>query len=138
MPLNVTGYYYYSDEGHRVIKQYNAKDVPAIIIGNQVINYRDYDGNNSRLEQLILEALANQSSDIKPAITLPSNESQNLWRGKRPGHGNGQDLQKLSILTISGRPGNRRLGRLQPLRSGHSGLPGSIHPLHMKERGVSF
>ena len=76
MPLNVTGYYYYSDEGHRVIKQYKAKDVPAIIIGTRVINYRDYDGNNAKLEQLIREALANQSSDIKPAITLPGNESQ--------------------------------------------------------------
>ena len=34
MPLNVTGYFYYSDEGHRVIKQYKAKDVPAIISWN--------------------------------------------------------------------------------------------------------
>ena len=100
VPLNVTGYYYYTDEGHRIIKQYNAKDVPAIIIGTRVINYRDYDGNNSKLEQLILEALANPSSDVKPAISLPSNESQTSGEGNGPGMVNGQDLQKLSILTI--------------------------------------
>ncbi len=99
VPLNVTGYYYYSDEGHRIIKQYNAKDVPAIIIGNRVINYRDYDGNNSKLEQLILEALANQSSVVKPAISLPSNESRTSGEGNSSGLGE-QDLQKLSIFTI--------------------------------------
>ena len=100
VPLNVTGYYYYSDEGHRVIKQYNAKDVPAIIIGTRVINYRDYDGNNSKLELLIVEALANQSSDIKPAISIPSNESQNMSNKNGPGIG-GLDLKELSIYTIS-------------------------------------
>ena len=87
VPLNVTGYYYYTDEGHRVIKQYNAKDVPAIIIGTRVINYRDYDGNNSKLEQLILEALANPSSDVKPAISLPSNESQTSGEGRHSRNG---------------------------------------------------
>ena len=30
VPINVTGYYYYSEDGHRIIKQYRAKDVPAI------------------------------------------------------------------------------------------------------------
>lgn len=100
VPLNVTGYYYYTDEGHRVIKQYNAKDVPAIIIGNRVINYRDYEGNNPKLELLILAALANRSSDIKPAISLPRNESRNLSNKDGPGR-NGLDLQKLSIYTIS-------------------------------------
>jgi cytochrome c-type biogenesis protein len=100
VPLNVTGYYYYSDEGHRVIKQYNAKDVPAIIIGTRVINYRDYEGNNSKLELLIVEALANQSSDIKPAISIPSNESQNMSNKNGRGIG-GLDLKELSIYTIS-------------------------------------
>ncbi len=100
VPLNVTGYYYYSDEGHRVIKQYNAKDVPAIIIGTRAINYRDYEGNNSKLELLIVEALANQSSGIKPAISIPGNESQNMSNKNGPGMG-GLDLKELSIYTIS-------------------------------------
>ena len=29
VPINVTGHYYYSLEGHRIIKQYRAKDVPV-------------------------------------------------------------------------------------------------------------
>ncbi len=100
VPLNVTGYYYYTDEGHRIIKQYNAKDVPAIIIGNQVINYRDYEGNNSKLEQLVLEALANQSSDFEPSISLPGNESQEMSEGNGSAV-NGLDLQKLSVYSVS-------------------------------------
>lgn len=100
VPLNVTGYYYYSDEGHRVIKQYNARDVPSIIIGTRAINYRDYDGDSTTLEQLILAALANRSSDIKPSITVPGNQSRDLSNIDGSG-GNGLDLGKLSIYTIS-------------------------------------
>lgn len=100
VPLNVTGYYYYSDDGHRIIKQYNAKDVPSIIIGTQAINYRDYGGSSSKLEQLILAALANRSLDIEPSITVPGNESRDLGNIDGP-VGNGLDLQKLSIYTIS-------------------------------------
>lgn len=77
-PLNTSRYYYYSDEGHRIIGQYRAKDVPAIIIGTSVINYRDYDGDNALLERLIREALANQSPSSNPAFSIPSNESANL------------------------------------------------------------
>ena len=35
--LNITSYYYYSDEGHRIIKQYGSRDVPSIIIGSHEI-----------------------------------------------------------------------------------------------------
>ncbi len=75
MPLKISEYYYYSDEGHRIIKQYKAKDVPAIIIGTRVINYRDYEGDDALLERLIREALANPSPSIKPVFSIPSNES---------------------------------------------------------------
>ena len=98
MPLNVTGYFYYSDEGHRVIKQYKAKDVPAIIVGTRVINYRDYEGDNAKLEELIREALANQTPDFPPVLALPSNNSTN-----QSSIGNGLDLnlQEISLYTIS-------------------------------------
>jgi len=78
-PLNVTGYYFYTDEGHRIIRQYGAKGAPAIIIGTQVINYRDYEGDNAKLERLIRAALANQSSrtDVLPAIALPGSKGTN-------------------------------------------------------------
>lgn len=100
MPLNVTGYYYYSDEGHRIIKQYRAKDVPAIIIGMQVINYRDYEGDNALLESLIKGALANQTPNLPAAFTLPGNEStkQNL---SAAADGPGLNLQEISFYTIS-------------------------------------
>ncbi|MCK9565431.1 MAG: cytochrome c biogenesis CcdA family protein [Methanothrix sp.] len=100
MPLNVTGYYYYSEEGHRIIKQYRAKDVPAIIIGMQVINYRDYEGDNALLESLIKGALANQTPNLPAAFTLPGNEStkQNL---SAAANGSGLNLQEISLYTIS-------------------------------------
>jgi cytochrome c biogenesis protein CcdA len=98
VPLNVTGYFYYSDEGHRIIKQYKAKDVPAIIVGTRVINYRDYEGDNAKLERLIREALANQSPDFPPVLALPRNDSTTQGNS-----GNGLDLnlQEISLYTIS-------------------------------------
>ena len=99
MPINVSTHYYYSDEGHRIIKQYRAKDVPAIIIGMQVINYRDYEGDNALLEKLIKGALANQTPNLPAAFTLPGNEStkQNLSAAS----GQGLNLQEISLYTIS-------------------------------------
>jgi cytochrome c-type biogenesis protein len=99
VPINVTGYYYYSDEGHRIIKQYRAKDVPAIIIGMDVINYRDYEGDNVLLERLIRGTLTNQTSNLPAAFTLPGNESakQNLSADR----GSGLNLQEISLYTIS-------------------------------------
>jgi cytochrome c-type biogenesis protein len=98
VPLNVTGYFYYSDEGHRIIKQYKAKDVPAIIVGTQVINYRDYEGDNAKLERLIRQDLANSSPNFPPVFALPSNDSTN-----QSSIGNGLDLnlQEISFYTIS-------------------------------------
>ena len=99
MPINVSTHYYYSEEGHRIIKQYRAKDVPAIIIGMQVINYRDYEGDNALLEKLIKGALANQTHTLPAAFTLPGNEStkQNLSAAS----GQGLNLQEISLYTIS-------------------------------------
>ena len=99
MPINVSTHYYYSEEGHRIIKQYRAKDVPAIIIGMQVINYRDYEGDNALLEKLIKGALANQTPNLPAAFTLPGNEStkQNLSAAS----GQGLNLQEISLYTIS-------------------------------------
>jgi len=76
-PLNITGYYYYSDEGRSIVKEHMVKDVPSIIIGSRVIGYRNYDGDNAKLEQLIREALADQSQNEKPTIALLSNKSTN-------------------------------------------------------------
>ena len=98
VPLNVSGHYYYSEEGHRIIKQYRARDVPAIIIGMQVINYRDYEGDNALLERLIRDALANQTFS-SPAFALPGNDSAK--QGISPANETGLNLQEISLYTIS-------------------------------------
>jgi cytochrome c-type biogenesis protein len=100
VPINITRYYYYSEDGHRIIKQYRAKDVPAIIIGMQVINYRDYEGDSVLLERLIREALVNQTTNVPAAFTLPGNESakQNL---SAPANGPSLNLQEISLYAIS-------------------------------------
>jgi cytochrome c-type biogenesis protein len=54
----VVKYDYFSDQGRLIIKERKVRDVPAIIIGQTVINYRDYNGNQTELEQLIEDALS--------------------------------------------------------------------------------
>ena len=98
VPLNVSGHYYYSEEGHRIIKQYRARDVPAIIIGMQVINYRDYEGDNALLERLIRDALANQTFS-SPAFALPGIDSAK--QGISPANETGLNLQEISLYSIS-------------------------------------
>lgn len=99
VPINITSYYYYTDEGHRIIKQYRAKDVPAIIIGMQVINYRDYEEDDALLERLIRSSLANQTADHPAAFTLPVNESEKQ-RFSDDG-GQSLNLEKVSLYALS-------------------------------------
>ncbi len=98
VPLNITGYYYYSDEGRRIMKERRATDVPSIIIGSRVIGYRNYEGDNAKLERLIREALANQSQNEKPTIALPANKSTNQSiMGNVPE----LNLQEISLYSVS-------------------------------------
>ncbi|MBK7385996.1 MAG: sulfite exporter TauE/SafE family protein [Methanothrix sp.] len=98
--LNVTAHYYYTDEGHRIIDQYRARDIPAIIIGSEVIDYRDYGGESSLLESKVLQSLANQSlnSGPSPAIALPDRASPIQGRDDATA-GYDYDLQELSLST---------------------------------------
>ncbi len=99
--LNITSYYYYSDEGHRIIKQYGSRDVPSIIIGSQVIDYRDYEKDDDRLERLIRNALANQSPPVPPSIGLPSHpENQSGSAAQAISHSE-IDLEQISAYSIS-------------------------------------
>ncbi len=98
--LNVSSYYYYSDEGHRIIKQYHAKDVPAVIIGLQVVNYRDYDGDSDKMEALVRAALANSSSPQSAAFTLPGNGSEGQAEDEKAGI-SGLNLKEISLYAIS-------------------------------------
>jgi cytochrome c-type biogenesis protein len=96
--VHLVSYDYFSDEGRQAIKTYRAKDVPSIIIGMEVINYRDYNGNNEKLDGLIRSALYNQSS------SSTSNKSA-IRADQGPGNisssANGEvDLSKLSMSTI--------------------------------------
>ncbi|HOK58716.1 MAG TPA: cytochrome c biogenesis protein CcdA [Methanothrix sp.] len=55
--VHIQEYTYTSEEGRKIIKEFRVKDVPSIIIDGSVIGYRDYDGNESRLRELIKSAL---------------------------------------------------------------------------------
>lgn len=90
--LTLVKYDYFSDDGHRIISMYRAKDVPSVILGGTVIGYRDYDGDEAALEQLILAALANQTSDVRPEIAIPG--AQGSMRA-------GLNLKEVSLYTIS-------------------------------------
>jgi len=72
-----------SEEGHRIIKEHKAKDVPSIIIGNSVIGYKDYEGNETELKMLIMGALQGQNissrnEDVSDSILDGENALQNL------------------------------------------------------------
>ena len=101
IPLNISSYYYYSDEGHRIIKQYGSRDVPSIIIGSQVIDYRDYEKDNARLESLIRSALANQSPSVPPSIGLPSHPENQSGSATRAISHSEIDLEQISAYSIS-------------------------------------
>jgi len=103
VPINVSSYYYYSPEGHRIIKEYGSRDVPSIIIGTKVINYRDYETDDVLLEKLILEALANQTPPVPAQFTLPVPDDENKTEstGMTSDEGSGLNLKEISAYSIS-------------------------------------
>jgi cytochrome c biogenesis protein CcdA/glutaredoxin len=58
---------FYSEEGRRIIRETNAKDMPSIIIDGTVIGYRDYDGDDKRLEGMIRAALEGREALLPAA-----------------------------------------------------------------------
>jgi len=104
VPINVSSYYYYSPEGHRIIKEYGARDVPSMIIGIQVINYRDYEEDDALLERLIREALANQTPPAPAQFALPAshgNESKIQSTSLNSDEDSGLNLKEISAYSIS-------------------------------------
>ena len=99
--LNISSYYYYSDEGHRIIKQYGSRDVPSIIIGSQVIDYRDYEKDDLLLERLIRSALANQSPAVSSSLDLPSHPENRSESAAQAISNSGIDLGQISAYSIS-------------------------------------
>ena len=103
--IQLTSYDYFSDDGHRVIRTYRTKDVPAIVIGKQVINYRDYNGDNQKLDKMIRAALANQSFSLNSSYnnsgTNISTLSPNQSSGNQSFYGSGEiDLGSMTLSTI--------------------------------------
>jgi len=70
--LELVHYVYYSDEGHRIIKERNAKDVPSVIVGKSVIGYKDYNGDTDKLERMVREALTNPGRGNSSSIITPA------------------------------------------------------------------
>jgi cytochrome c biogenesis protein CcdA/glutaredoxin len=89
--MTLVKYDYFSDQGRLIIKEHKVRDVPAIVIGQAVINYRDYSGDGGKLEQLIKSALS-QSAD---------GENQSLRNQSATGAPGGEiNLQDMSIYTL--------------------------------------
>ena len=117
--LNITSYYYYSDEGHAIIKEKKVKgDIPAIIIGERAISYKDYNGDTKLLKRLLMEAIASQmpgrlnnSTGISQEALLnhnfnDSNNNNNAQNNNLSGQtGNGKapilNLQELSFYSVA-------------------------------------
>jgi len=89
--MTVVKYDYFSDQGRIIIKEHQVRDVPAIVIGQAVINYRDYNGDRAKLELMIGDALS-QSAAGKNATFL--NKSVAVPPGVEI------DLQEMSIYTL--------------------------------------
>lgn len=100
--LNITSYYYYTDEGHRIIKERGVKgDIPAIVIGNRSISYKDYKGDEVKLERFVRDALANQSNNVSAAQISIQNNSPNNQTNQSIYLNGGADLSKMSFSTLS-------------------------------------
>ena len=101
--LTLISFYYYTDEGHRIIKEKKIKgDIPAIIIGDSVIGYKDYNGDQEKLHRLIVLALANQSA-IENASLVGSYKNKNINQngtGSYIENGSEVDLSNLSLSSI--------------------------------------
>ncbi len=80
--ITLVKYDYFTDEGHRIIKEYKVKsDIPSVIIGHTVIGYKTYDGDTGKLDRMIREALANTSTNesiIQNINQYQNNSNNNL------------------------------------------------------------
>jgi len=62
--VTLVKYDYFTDDGHRIIKEYHVKsDIPSVIIGHTVIGYKTYNGDTAKLDKMIRDALANTSTN---------------------------------------------------------------------------
>ncbi len=104
--LNITSYYYYTDEGHRIIKERRVKgDIPAIVIGNRSISYKDYKGDLGKLEGFVREAVANQSSgegnNGGAVLIAAQNNGFNNQTNQSTDLTKDADLSNMSLSTLS-------------------------------------
>jgi len=84
--ISIKEHLFSSEEGRRIIKEHRVKDVPSIIIGESVIGYKDYNGDETELKRLI-------------AATL---EGENISRLEvEPGEEGSKAEQALNELAIS-------------------------------------
>jgi hypothetical protein len=85
-------------KAHCIIKEKGIKgDIPAIVIGNSVINYDDYNGDEEKLRKLIDEALVSQEA-IK--IDSQGNNDRRYSQSYTNLYGREPDLGNLSLSSI--------------------------------------
>jgi len=105
--LNITSYYYYTDEGHAIIKEKKVKgDIPAIIIGDRVVSYKEYNGDTELLRRLLMEAISSQlpgSQNISTAIPQAALLDHDLSDRNNNAKNNNTQNNNLSGLTGNGK-----------------------------------
>ncbi len=71
--VNFSKYNILTDEGLALAKKYTLPGVPSVLINNEkLIAYEDYNGNTTRLEELLRDAI--EKASISPAATNVSTE----------------------------------------------------------------
>ncbi len=66
-PINFSKYNILTDEGLSLAKKYQLPGVPSVVVNEQkIISYGDYDGNTTRLEEILRDSI--EEASLSPAI----------------------------------------------------------------------
>ncbi len=94
----------YSDEGRAAIRERRLKGgVPAMAIGNRTIAYRDYDGDQGLLEEMVREALDSDVGGVSGISTANGSieDGPGQLSGKaKDGSQEDIDVSSLSMMTV--------------------------------------
>ena len=103
--VTLVKYDYFTDEGHRIIKEYKVKsDIPSVIIGHTVIGYKSYNGDTAKLDRMIRDALANTSTNesiLQNTTNNLNNSNQTNSNINLSGGISDITLGQLSLSTVS-------------------------------------
>ncbi len=77
--VNVREYTYTSEEGQALVKRHKVKDIPSIVIGDHVIGYRDYKGDEEKLKELLALSIQGERITNKTPDTVQDENYAELF-----------------------------------------------------------